>query len=55
MLSTHLGVGPEDFERFIALEQEYLKDLQNEPPEVAHIVEYMEALDCLDKAKYDLP
>ena len=53
VLSTQLGVGPGDFERFTALEQEYLKNLQNEPPEVAHIVEYMEALDRLAKAKYD--
>ena len=51
MLSAHLGVGPEDFERFTILEQEYLKDLQTEPQEIAHIVEYMEALERLDKAR----
>jgi hypothetical protein len=37
VLSAHLRVGPEDFERFTVLEQEYLNDLQTEQPEVAHI------------------
>ncbi|KAI0363427.1 hypothetical protein BV20DRAFT_931127, partial [Pilatotrama ljubarskyi] len=52
--SVELGTSDVDYERYLVEEGEYLQSLKSEPPELAHKLEYMEALDNLEKARYSL-
>jgi hypothetical protein len=50
-LSSTLGTGPDDYESYLVLEREYLRNLTKEPDDVLRTVDYMEALQRLQGAK----
>jgi hypothetical protein len=50
VLSEKLNTGPDDYERYLVSEQEYLERLRTEPREVLQTVSYMEVLGRLEKA-----
>ncbi|KAI0359107.1 hypothetical protein OH77DRAFT_1136710 [Trametes cingulata] len=49
--ALELGTSDADYERYLVEERDYLQSLQSEPPELAQKMEYMEALDNLEKAR----
>ncbi|KAI0682682.1 hypothetical protein C8T65DRAFT_713785 [Cerioporus squamosus] len=50
--ALELKTSAEDYERYLEEEREYLRGLMEEPPEVALKIEYMEALQKLEEARY---
>jgi hypothetical protein len=51
-LSTKLGIGGDDYERYLEMERTYLRGLRSEPEEVKATAEYMEQLFELDNLRY---
>jgi hypothetical protein len=53
-LSTRLGIGPDDFERYLEEERAYLTGLRQEPEGVKETADYMDLLFELDDLQYVL-
>ena len=53
-LSTKLGIGGEDYERYLEMERTYLMGLRTEPQEVKATAEYMEQLFELNNLRYSI-
>ena len=52
MYARELGIGPSDYEAYLEQERVYLRSLMAEPPEVVLKVQYMDALQKLEDARY---
>ena len=52
--ARELEIGPAEYESYLEQERAYLRSLMAEPPEVALRVQYMEALQKLEDARYVL-
>ena len=53
-LSTRLGIGPDDFERYLEEERAYLTGLRNEREGVKETADYMDLLFELDDLQFVL-
>ncbi len=54
VLSAKLGTTAEDYERDVVQERLYLENLKSEPPEVSTKRDYLDALQDLNEARYDI-
>jgi hypothetical protein len=53
-LTTRLGIGPDDFERYLEEERAYLTGLRHEREDVKETADYMDLLFDLDDLQYVL-